>query len=121
MRKIRPIFIENSRLPIWLSKVAPIDIWAFNFGPLVFCRGTLNEKTKVHETIHFFQQLEMLFVFQWLFYAIFYLIGRITKGSWKLGYCHNPFEQEAYDNDQNPDYLNTRRWWGWLKYTSQMF
>lgn len=121
MRKLRPIFIENSRLPVWLSKLAPIDIWAFSFGPLVVCRGELSEKTRTHETIHFFQQLEMLFVLQWVLYGLFYLVGRFTKGSWMQAYYENPFELEAYANDQDSDYLNTRKWWSWVHHVKQLF
>ena len=121
MRKLRPIFIENSRLPLWLSKIAPIDVWAFSAGPFVVCRGELSEKTRIHETIHFFQQLEMLFVFQWILYALFYVIGRFTRGSWELAYYHNPFEEEAYTNDIDSDYLDKRPWWAWVKHVKQVF
>jgi len=27
-----PLYVENSKLPIWLSKIAPIDVWAFSFA-----------------------------------------------------------------------------------------
>ena len=74
MKNLKPIFIENSKLPYWLSKIAPIDVWAFSAGPFVVCRGELSEKTTTHETIHFFQQLEMLFIFQWILYVYFMLL-----------------------------------------------
>ena len=63
MKNLKPKFIENSLLPVWLSRVAPIDIWAINLGFWVWCRGELSEETKRHETIHFQQQMEILFVF----------------------------------------------------------
>ena len=72
-----PIFIENSRLPVWLSKIAPINVYAFSFAVWVVCRGEMSEKTKNHETIHYQQQLELLFVFQWLLYGLFHLGGLI--------------------------------------------
>ena len=60
--KIRkPWFVENSKLPIILSYLAPIDIYAIAFGPLVWCRGVMDEETRNHETIHYHQQLELLF------------------------------------------------------------
>ena len=46
MKNLKPIFIENSKLPVWLSKIAPIDVWAFSAGPFVVCRGELSEKTR---------------------------------------------------------------------------
>ena len=121
MKNLKPIFIENSKLPVWLSKIAPIDVWAFSAGPFVVCRGELSEKTKTHETIHFLQQLEMLFVLQWILYGLFYVIGRFTKGSWKAAYYGNPFEVEAYANDLDPDYLQERKFWAWTGYVKSLF
>ena len=57
-----PIFVENSRLPVVLSKLSPINIWAISLGLFVFCRGELSAVTKNHETIHFRQWVELLFV-----------------------------------------------------------
>ncbi len=51
----KPIFIENSKIPVWLSKLAPIEISAITLGPIVLSRGKISEKTKLHETIHFMQ------------------------------------------------------------------
>ncbi len=116
MSWIKPIIFENSRLPIWLSKFAPIDIWAFSFGPFIVCKGELSERVKRHETIHFYQQLELLFVFQWILYGLFYVIGRFTHGSWKEAYYQNPFEVEAYNHDEEKDYLSERKLWSWTKY-----
>jgi len=121
MKNLKPIFIENSKLPVWLSKIAPIDVWAFSFGPFVVCRGELSEKTITHETIHFLQQLEMLFALQWILYGLFYVIGRFTKGSWKAAYYGNPFEVEAYANDLDPDYLQERKFWAWTGYVKSLF
>ena len=121
MKNLEPIFIENSKLPYWLSKIAPIDVWAFSAGPFVVCRGKLSEKTITHETIHFLQQVEMLFVFQWILYGLFYVIGRFTKGSWKAAYYGNPFEVEAYANDLDPDYLEERKFWAWTGYVKSLF
>jgi len=121
MKNLKPIFIENSKLPVWLSKIAPIDVWAFSAGPFVVCRGQLSEKTITHETIHFIQQLEMLFVLQWILYGLFYVIGRFTKGSWKAAYYGNPFEVEAYANDLDPDYLEERKFWAWTGYVKSLF
>jgi hypothetical protein len=112
----KPIFIENSKLPVWLSKLAPINIWAFSFAFFVVCRGKLTKETRRHETIHYHQQIELLFVFQWILYGAFYLIGRFKHGTWADAYYLNPFEQEAYSNDGVEGYLNQRKHWAWVKY-----
>jgi hypothetical protein len=59
MRNWKPIFVENSKIPIWLSKIAPIEIGAITLGFIVFSRGEISERTKRHETIHFQQFLEL--------------------------------------------------------------
>ena len=110
LKKIKPIIIENSKIPVWLSKIAPINIWA------IICRGNLTSASKQHEMIHFHQQLEMLFIFQWLMYGIFCVIGRFKHGSWKNAYYQNPFEREAYANELEEGYLSKRKFWAWTKH-----
>ena len=116
MKNWKPIFIENSKVPGWLSHVAPIDIWAINLGPFVWCRGTMNERTKVHEVIHYQQQLELLFVGQWLLYFLFWLWNMVVYRNGAIAYMNNPFELEAYANDNKDDYLLTRKRYSWVKY-----
>lgn len=111
-----PLFYENSKLPVHLSKIVPIDVYAFSFAIWVVCRGEMSEKTKNHETIHYKQQLEMLFVFQWIMYGLFHLWGLIKYRNGQEAYYENPFEREAYDNDQDLDYLKERKHYSWVKY-----
>ena len=116
MKNWKPWFFENSKLPVWLSKIAPIEVWAFSFAFWVCCRGKLSPETRRHETIHYQQQLEMLMIFQWIFYGLFWLIGLIKYRDGAIAYRENPFEREAYHNDKNPDYLRTRPRYAWVKY-----
>tara|TARA_B100000161_G_scaffold174626_1_gene125349 strand:- start:794 stop:1198 length:405 start_codon:yes stop_codon:yes gene_type:complete len=111
-----PWFIENSKLPIILSYLAPIDIWAIAFGPFVWCRGEMDAETKNHETIHYHQQLELLFIGQWILYVFYWLKGLITYRNGEIAYLESPFEREAYANDQNLDYLKTRKPFAWSDY-----
>ena len=74
-----PKFFENSKLPKFLSKFAPIEIWAITLGPFVFCKGELSEKTKRHETIHFMQYKELWFIGFLLIYLFDYLWAAIVK------------------------------------------
>ncbi len=112
----KPIMIENSKVPVWLSHLAPIDIWAISFGIWVWCRGEMSDRTKRHETIHFQQQLELLFVGQWILYGAFWLIGLCVYRDGAKAYKENPFEREAYRNDDDSGYLATRRRYAWLFY-----
>ena len=117
LKKLRPIFYENSRVPVWLSKIAPINVWANSFAIWVWCRGEMSEKTKRHETIHFQQQLECLFVFQWILYGFHYLVLFVKyKGDGKKAYHNICFEREAYEHDKEHLYLENRKRYNWIKY-----
>tara|TARA_Y100001938_G_C8032888_1_gene401664 strand:- start:472 stop:840 length:369 start_codon:yes stop_codon:yes gene_type:complete len=116
LKAYKPVFIENSKLPVFLSIFAPIDIWAISFGFWVWCRGEMTTETKTHETIHFQQQLELLFVGQWVLYIFFYLKGLIQYRDGKTAYFQNPFEREAYANDKSEGYLLERRRFNWVNY-----
>tara|TARA_R110000744_G_C19243193_1_gene549457 strand:- start:2 stop:361 length:360 start_codon:yes stop_codon:yes gene_type:complete len=116
MKLWKPKFIENSRVPGWLSKVAPINIWAISLGPFVWCKGDLSEKDKIHETIHYQQQLELLIVGQWLLYFLFWFIGVVKYRNGAISYLNNPFEIEAYTNETDDTYLITRKRYAWIKY-----
>ncbi len=114
----KPFVFENSKLPVWLSKIAPIEINAVSFACFVFCRGELSKTSRRHETIHYHQQLEMIFVGQWLLYGLFCLIGLVRYRSGKKAYYENPFEREAYDNQKKYTYLEKRPLWSWTNYIS---
>ena len=115
-----PLVFEESKIPVWLSRVAPIEINALSFFIFVFARGKLDERVKRHETIHYKQQLEMLFVFQWILYAYFHLSALVSGLSGKEAYYYNPFELEAYDNDEKEGYLSERKPYAWVKYWREM-
>ena len=115
MKHWKPWFYENSRLPPLISKIAPINVWAISVGPFVWCAGTLSERDKRHETIHYQQQLELLFVLQWVLYFLFYVIGLVRYRNGLIAYLNNPFETEAYNNENDEDYLLTRKRWSWIK------
>lgn len=114
-----PIFIENSKVPVWLSKVAPIEIYAISFGFWVWSRYEVNTRQRQHETIHYRQQVELAFVLQWLLYGLFFVMGYLRWRDGKKAYRLNPFEIEAYDNDVDPEYLPSRpAYKGWVKHLS---
>ena len=111
-----PFVFENSKIPVWLSKVAPIEINALSFACFVFCRGTLSKTMRRHETIHYHQQLELAFAGQWLLYGLFSLVGLVRTRSGSEAYHNNPFEREAYENQKKFTYLEKRPLWNWTKY-----
>ena len=111
-----PIFIENSKVPKWISKISPSDIYAISFGIWGWCRSVMTPRLKIHEAIHYRQQLEMLFVFQWIFYGLFWLVGMLKYRDGTIAYYESPFEREAYTNEDDPDYLQNRKPYAWMRY-----
>lgn len=67
-----------------------------------------------HESIHWQQQLEMLIIFFYLWYGIEFFIRIFVNG--QKAYKSISFEREAYQNDDNLDYLKTRKRFSWFKY-----
>ena len=117
MKEWKPIFIENSKLPVVLSYFSPITIGAITLGFFVFSRDEMTERTKRHETIHFQQFLELGFVFFLLLY-FYYWLRNILKGlSGSQAYYEIPFEREAYENDDDEEYLQNRERYAWRKRT----
>lgn len=110
-----PKFIENSNLPVWLSKFSPIDIWAISLAFWVHCRGELSKTTKRHETIHFQQWIELGIIGFLILYPLFYLIGLIRYRDRRLAYVESPFEREAYQNERKYTYLEKRKRYAWVK------
>lgn len=86
-----------------------MGISAIAIFPFIFASEDIKitEDLLNHERIHLRQQLEMLVI---PFYIV-YLIEFYTKG-----YRNISFEKEAYQNEQNLNYLKTRRLYSFLKY-----
>ena len=111
-----PIFFENSKIPVILSYVSPITIGAITIGPLVFSRGQMPEVTKNHESIHWAQYKETLILGFLFLYAFFWLWGLLKYRNGAKAYAQIPFEQEAYQHDEDWVYLLNRKRYSWRKY-----
>ena len=115
MKTWKPFFIEDSKVPVWLSYFAPINIWAITIFFLVFCRGRLDEQTKRHETIHFQQTLETGVVGMIIIYLWDYVHGYIKYRDGAEAYRRIRAEQEAYEMAAYPKYLATRPRYQWIR------
>ena len=69
-----------------------------------------------HECIHLRQQMEMGIIPFYIWYLAEYLIRRAQYKNHYLAYLHISFEQEAYRNEENLDYLKGRKFWAFLRY-----
>lgn len=76
----------------------------------------LNRRLVIHERIHIKQQLELLVIPFYLIYLFEFLIRFVYFKNHFKAYRQISFEQEAYENEENPNYLNNRRRWSWIKY-----
>lgn len=114
MKHWKPIMIENSKIPVWLSYVSPIEIGAIALGIVVISRDEMSEQTRNHEIIHFQQYLDLLFIGFWLVYLWDWLVGLYHHRKGNIAYYCIRAEQEAYVNDHNFDYLSERKRWAWL-------
>lgn len=112
------MIIQASRLLSALSIV--INIGAMTIWPVIFVHDReffLKNKSMVnHEEIHLRQQAEMLVLPFFLVYVFFFFWALIRYGNGPKAYRQIPFEQEAYDRENDLYYLNKRADWAWWKY-----
>lgn len=90
--------------------------YAINLFGLLFAKGPCSATTINHEKIHTSQMLEMGFIFFYLWYVIEWLVRVIQYRNTFKAYKNISFEREAYTNQQNPDYLKTRKLYSFRHY-----
>ena len=96
-------------MKIYKSKRIPFKGFAaINlFGFIVVRKGVFaNETLLNHERIHTAQMRELGFIFFYVFYGLEWLIRLPFKGN---AYRNISFEQEAYDHQNEPSYLEVRK------------
>ena len=87
--------------------------------PFVFLKSKSLKKDKVlinHERIHLKQQIEFLIIPFYIFYVIEFIVRFVQYKNWYSAYRNISFEREAYINEENLDYLKSRRFWAFLNY-----
>lgn len=111
-----------------------------NLFGILFTKKDIDKKILNHEKIHSVQMIEtavvsaiLIFIivsianisFWWMFasiasyyvwYCIEYMILRIRHDTQSCSYHDISFEEEAYNNDDNFDYISTRKPFAWIKY-----
>lgn len=69
-----------------------------------------------HERIHVRQWVETAFIVFPIWYFLEYVVRRVQYGSWDRAYYEISFEREAYANQENPEYLQNRKFWSFIYY-----
>lgn len=69
-----------------------------------------------HERVHLHQQRELLVVFFYIWYFVEFCLRYLEYDNSFEAYRNISFEREAYQNESNLDYLQTRKFWAFLKY-----
>jgi beta-lactamase regulating signal transducer with metallopeptidase domain len=100
------------------------EINGITLFPFVFLRKSYvdrladwNLKSLInHESIHLKQQAELGIIFFYVWYFIEYCIRVVLIGNTDAAYRRICFEKEAYVNEDNLEYIKTRKFWSFLKY-----
>ena len=113
---MNPIIVKNSIVPkllSWFFRISAITLW-----PFIFIRKNHATPSLInHEKIHIRQCNELLVIGQYILYSWDFLHGLMKYRSIKKAYRQVRFEQEAYENQHDLNYLNVRPKYNWRKYT----
>ena len=105
---------------ILISKyLVPKGYTGLTVFPFVFLKydRLKNDETLInHERIHLRQQLELLVLPFYVFYLVEFLFRLLQYKNWKQAYRNISFERESYLNEDDSNYLKTRKLWQFLKY-----
>ena len=87
--------------------------------PFVFLTNKEDKQNEViinHEKIHLRQQLELLVLPFYLWYALEFLFRLALYKDRKKAYLAISFEKEAYENEKDLGYIKRRSFWRFLRY-----
>lgn len=90
---------------------------AVNLFGVIFYKGEKpNDVIINHESIHTAQMREMLYIPFYLWYGIEWFFRLFQHGD---EYRSISYEREAYDNQDNENYLRERKPYAWLRYVTK--
>jgi len=90
-----------------------------SFWPFVFLKNDSLKKDLVflnHEKIHLRQQAELLVIFFYLWYSLEFLLRWLQFGNRRKAYRNISFEREAYFFENDLNYLDKRKVFGFLNF-----
>lgn len=100
-----------SKMIIICKFFVPKGFSAIALYPFIFIRDkSLITPTRInHEKIHLRQQAELLVLPFYLLYGLDYIVKLVRFKNKRQAYLNIFFEREAYNNQHNETYLDTRR------------
>ncbi len=105
---------------VFVSKyLVPSGFRGITLFPFIFLRDEKDKRNTVlihHERIHLRQQLEMLILPFYIFYFLEWLVKLCYYRNRYVAYRNLSFEREAYQNEENFQYLKKRRFFQFLRY-----
>lgn len=99
--------IYNNIIPFPGYKI--INLFGVLFARLS-AKGKITDVDKNHESIHTAQMKELLYIFFYIIYFLEWLVRLFITFSFNKAYREISFEVEAYDNQDNLEYLKTRKY-----------
>ena len=111
---MKPITIISPWITELVSVV--IDVYAITIFPFIISREEMTPEVLNHEMIHLHQQRELLILPFYILYVFYYFKGLMAHKDKHNAYFMIPFEQEAYQNENNLDYLKTRKRFAWRRF-----
>jgi hypothetical protein len=105
--------MKIKRFNWFLDLICQETVEAITLCPFgIYIRAEIPDMIVVqHEQIHWKQQIEMLVIPFYIWYGIETLLR---------GYNKISFEQEAYKNENNTNYLKIRKHYAWIKYLKRV-
>lgn len=101
---------------IYNKIIPPKGFTAINLFGVIFARKPLSVKLMNHEAIHTAQMKELLYIFFYLIYGVEWMVRLVQYRNSKEAYYNISFEREAYVNDDNLNYLKTRKGFAFKHY-----
>ena len=101
-----------------LIKGVPLKkIQGITLFPFIIVRSKKPSKVLInHEKIHIRQKLELFVLPFYIWYFIEWLFHYARCRSFWIAYRQISFEREAYDNEEDFEYLKNRKIWSFLEY-----
>lgn len=104
---------------IFFKYIIPSRFSALTIYPFIFIRNKEDKANTIllnHEKIHLQQQKELLILFFYIAYLVCFLVKLIKEKNTYKAYQQLCFEQEAYQNEHDLNYIFNRKPYAFLNF-----